>query len=185
MNTSSKHPLADLVPDYLNGQLSDEQADLVREALRTDPQFRELVEFDARLRNAISETSPDTLAPPDQMQFERQLRSRSAPTGTKLGLALAATALLAIVIVIAIPSPGSDDYQTLTDAPKALDNDVIRITFDNSVSIETLLETYDLELVKLYPSLGAADVRARSAADVLELRDTLLDDERLRVLDSP
>ncbi len=191
MTKRQKHPLEDLLPDYLNDRVSAADRQAIEQAAETDPDFNALIRFERRIQSTIqaeaSQAATSSYRQPSFRDFSAQLEQ---PPRWRLNLttAVASFAMLTIATVagygVLTSKPAIDEYQTLTDPGAAGSQQVLRIVASESLTpdaIEALAQLWGVEVERHYPSVNAWEFVADDETDDLaELASRLKGDQRLR-----
>ena len=186
MNAESLKALSLLIPDYLGGHLSEADREAVETAMREHQEFRQQVEWERDMRNAIRRTDEPLEQRPDQLAFERMLNSRG-PTPRRriraLPVGIAAALVAGVIFTYPLTKP-TPQFETLTDQPAVTVEAIIRLAVTSDSDMQQLLERYDLELVTSYPEVGAADVRVPRSEDLTLTMNALREEPAVRFVET-
>ncbi len=185
--------LRELIPEYLNGQLTDTLRSRVDAAAREDEAFAAEVEVFRGIRQAVRSDKATTIGEELGWQrLQRDMRRTSVATPARSGRELtrwrAAAAVLAFIALaqtIVLTGPRDDGQYLAAGDPMAQSQFILRIGFQPTASagqIGALLQEIDGEFVGGPGSLGLYEV---AFADEQALRDaqTVLD-QRPQIVDT-
>ncbi|MEL6215300.1 MAG: hypothetical protein AAFQ99_06460 [Pseudomonadota bacterium] len=186
MNADSLQALSLLIPDYLGGHLSEADREAVEAAMREHQEFRQQVEWERDLRNAIRRTDEPLEQRPDQLAFERMLNGRESKPRRRmraLPVGIAAALVAGVIFTYPLTKP-TPQFETLTDQPAVTAEPIIRLAVTSSSDMQLLLERYGLELVTSYPEVGAADVRVPASEDLTQTINALRKEPAVRFVET-
>lgn len=189
-HSKNTHPLEGLIADYLNGHLSDTDVQRFNVAITEDSQLREMVEFERSIQSSVAkEQAAPTYAP----QFADIVDRLDARPGsltsrwTAWGGASVAAALLVVVVVAYLPPPEQpiNEFETLSDISVTYDKPVLRIVNKDDLdesALTTLLNDYDLKIIKRYPGTNAMDVISNKSTRLELIARQLEKDQRVKFI---
>lgn len=190
MNRSkSTHPLEGLIADYLNGHLSDTDSQRLNVAIAQDSQLRKMVEFERSIQSSVAaEQATPTYVPQFSSIVDRLDTTRSgslASRWTTWGGASVAAALLIVVAIGHLPPSEQpiNEFETLSDVSVTYDKPVLRIVNKDGLdesALTTLLNDYDLKIIKRYPGTNAMDVISNKSARLELIAKQMEKDQRIK-----
>ncbi|MGI9238002.1 MAG: hypothetical protein ACR2QZ_11430 [Woeseiaceae bacterium] len=202
-SNSEKHETLELLPWYLNGTLSDEEAERIRKRIEGSPKLQaERDETDAlfevlgddvpvpmltheRIKGVMAQLDEESqhTNPVSRLigRLRRPRRISWIGSGALIPVALAAAAVLVAVIVV-VPQPASEEgvYTTLYEDRPAI-SILVKVTDDLSqADAQLLFEDLSLEAVAQTDSTYRVDLAEEtSVAELYEILRTLRADGRV------
>jgi MinD superfamily P-loop ATPase len=187
-HSKNTHALEELIADYLNGHLSDTDVQRLNLAITQDSQLREMVEFERSIQSSITAEQATPTYVPQFAGIVDRLDTRSGSLTsrwTTWGGASVAAALLVVVVVDYLPQPEQpiNEFETLSNIPTTYDKPVLRIVNKDNLdesALTTLLNDYDLKIIKRYPGTNAIDVISNKSTRLELIAKQLKKDRRVK-----
>lgn len=175
------------IVDYLNGHLSAADMQRFEARLRSDPEFRERVEFERKLLSRIRTSDGRERRAPSFSKLQSRLKiGNRLRFSSPIALGAATATAIAVIALVAPRGPLSPivepQYDTLSDTANHYATPTLRIMLSGALSdeeIRLLLTDYDLATINRYPPTAVVDVRPRRAQDISQLQTELESDERV------
>ncbi|MBL1293603.1 MAG: hypothetical protein COB61_007015 [Thiotrichales bacterium] len=186
-NTDNSHPLEGMITDYLNGHLSESDAEKFTAAMAQNNQLREMVGFERNIQATVHAEQPTPSYVPQFSSIADKLDNTSGSwflRWTAWAPSVAVAILAAVVIGYLPPSVTPiNEFETLSDIAINYDKPVIRVINKESLSestLNSLLSDYGLKVIKRYPSANAMDVVSKQSAQLSDIAIQLKNDNRVK-----
>lgn len=164
----------DIIVDYINGHLSDEQLKKFDSELSRDPDLQREVNEAKDWQSQLHDAEMD-VPTPQFSSIEGKLK-QGVGYYWRYGLSTAAAVALVAVLLIGNGKAPNNEFETLTNTSSPYDEPVIQIVLSDNSSKTEFAQEYGLRILKTYPNTQIIDVQL---TPILEERlTTLATDER-------